>query len=210
VVGVVANSVVTDFTATRTRYGVYEPWRPSPHVSLVVRTDGDARSLAMALRRAAEAVHPQIVISASEPVVQRFEQRGTFAAPRFIALLVATFAAIALLIAAVGLHGLIADAVRQRQKEFAVRLALGSGLRQIAALVMTDALRPVCLGIAAGSIAATWLMRYIAPFLFEVSGYDLATFVVCALVLTTAALTAVANPLKRAMSTDAIQALKAE
>jgi hypothetical protein len=210
VVGVVANSVVTDFSTTPTRYGVYQAWRPSRYVSVTANAASDAAATADAMRRAVEAVHPGIVISTSEPVSRLFEKRGTFAAPRFIAALVSTVAGIALLIAAAGLHGLVADGINRRSREFSVRMALGSNAQQIAWLVVTDALRPVLLGIAAGWCAAALLMRYIAPFLYAVSGYHAPTFAACSAALVLAAMAAIALPLRRAVLTDPIQALKAE
>jgi putative ABC transport system permease protein len=134
----------------------------------------------------------------------------TNSGPRFYAMLVGVFAALALLLAAVGIYGVMAYSVAQRRTEIGVRLALGAAERQIFALVLGDSLKLTVAGLALGTAAALALSRSMASLLFGVGGADPLTYGLTALLLVLVGLTASYVPARRAMRTDPMTALRAE
>ena len=124
--------------------------------------------------------------------------------------LLTTFAAIALVLAAVGLYGVIAYSVAQRTREIGVRVALGAQPADVARLVLVEAVRLAAVGIVlgvAGAIAATGALRGL---LFGVGPTDPATFIVIALLLAGVALLSAYLPTRRALGVDPTEALRAE
>ncbi|MDQ6830597.1 MAG: ABC transporter permease [Gemmatimonadota bacterium] len=132
-------------------------------------------------------------------------------APRRLTMSLLTgFAVLALLLAALGVYGVISYAVAQRTRELAVRAALGAQRAQLLLLVMRDAGRIVGAGMVAGLICMAWLSRSMAAMLIEVSGVDLVTYVSAVLLLTIVAGIAVLVPARRATMSDPMKALSAE
>jgi putative ABC transport system permease protein len=124
--------------------------------------------------------------------------------------LLATFAGLALLLAAVGLYGVIGYMVRQRQFEFGIRLALGASRLRILANVTWEALQLVIVGLAAGAILSMVLTRTIRTLLVAVTAHDPVTFVVVPLVVILVALAATLLPAWRAMAIEPTHALRAQ
>ena len=129
---------------------------------------------------------------------------------RFTALLAAVFAAAALLLAAVGVYGVIAYSVSARRREFGVRLALGARASQIVTAVMRESTllttAGLLVGIAAAVVGAWWLRSQ----LFEVAPWDIASLAATVLILGTVAVLASALPARRALRTDPAEVLRAD
>jgi ABC-type antimicrobial peptide transport system permease subunit len=120
------------------------------------------------------------------------------------------FALLALVLAAVGLYGVIAYAVSRRTREIGIRLALGSDARRIRTMVLSEGMRPAYLGVALGLAGAVLLTRFLRSLLYQVAPIDGATFVVVSLVLLLVAALAVLVPAARASRLEPVEALRAE
>jgi putative ABC transport system permease protein len=132
------------------------------------------------------------------------------ARPRFRAVLVGSFAVLALILAVVGVFGVLAYSVQQRTREFGVRIALGANPSSVLRLVLVSAGAVIGIGITIGLIAAAFLSRSISTFLFGVQPLDPVTFVLVPLVLIATAAIAVAAPAWRAVRVDPAMAFRAE
>jgi putative ABC transport system permease protein len=130
--------------------------------------------------------------------------------PRFYATMVGAFAGLALLLAAVGVYGVMAYSVSQRTSEIGVRLALGAGQQQICRLVLGDSLRLAAVGLVCGAAGALAAGRAIRSLLFGVRSGDPVTYVATAALLVGVALLASYLPARRAMRIDPMTALRTE
>jgi putative ABC transport system permease protein len=181
---------------------------PEPGINIVLKTAGDPHALAEPLRRTVKDVDPGIAVASVETMDEILAQ--SIGSPRFYATLVAIFAALALVLAAVGIYGVMSYAVTQRTQEIGVRLALGAAERQIFALVVGESLRLAAVGLALGLAGSIALGKAIAGMLFGVAATDLATFAVTATLLTGVAFLAAYLPARRAMRIDPMEALRVE
>jgi putative ABC transport system permease protein len=176
--------------------------------TLVVRGSGDPAALAAGLRRAVRAVDPELPVyslrTLDELVADRTAQR------RLAVLLISVFAAIALLLAAVGIYGVMSYAVTQRTQEIGIRMALGAEREHIVGMVLRSGARMAVGGVVIGLLAAFGLARLITALLFETSAADPPTFSVVPLLLMAVALVACYLPARRATRVDPIQALRYE
>ena len=132
------------------------------------------------------------------------------ARPRFRAVLVGTFATLALVLAMIGVFGVLAYSVQQRMREFGVRIAMGARVRDVLRLVLTGAARLTVIGIVIGLAAAAAVSRFVATLVFPVAPLDPVTFAVVPLVLMATAAIAVAAPAWRAARVDPVEALRSE
>jgi putative ABC transport system permease protein len=132
------------------------------------------------------------------------------AQPRFRARLVGTFAALALLLAAVGIFGVLAFAVSQRTREFGIRMALGARATDVLGMVLRSGLRMTLTGVVIGLAASALLTRFFASLLFAVKPLDPLTFTVAAGLLSAVALAACLAPALRAARVDPAIALRQE
>ncbi|HEY4572494.1 MAG TPA: FtsX-like permease family protein, partial [Thermoanaerobaculia bacterium] len=174
-------------------------------VALVVRTAGDPAAVAGEVRRAVLAVDPRLPVF---DLVTMEEIRASLSATtRFNMLLLTALGTIGLLLAAVGIYGVIAYFVSQRTQEIGVRMALGATEGKVLSLVVWQAMRPVLLGLAVGLAGAAAAGRAVAGLLFGVSATDPATFAGVILVLAAAALLASWLPAKRAARVEPSRAL---
>jgi ABC-type antimicrobial peptide transport system permease subunit len=135
---------------------------------------------------------------------------GVLLPQRVGAAVTAVLGLVGLLLAAVGLYGIVAYLVGQRTREIGVRVALGAGRRDVLRLVVGDGMRPVAVGMAIGLLLAAGATRLLTSFLFGVSPLDAFTFVVGAAILAAVALAASYLPARRAAATDPVRALRAE
>ena len=209
VVGVVA-SVRHQNLAKPPDHYVYYPLAQSNTwtLDLVVRSSTADPGLGEAVRREVSSIDPDLPfydVHTLEEAVSR--SVGT---RRFTQLMLTGFAACALLLAAIGVYGLMTRAVTARIREFGVRLALGARPGQIEALVLRQGIRLVLIGTALGVVGAFGATRLLRALLFEVNPADPVTFAVAALVLGAVALAACWVPARRATGADPLEALRAE
>ncbi len=212
VIGVVRNIAAFDYPAGKPAYAVYVPLGQdkTPSTTLLIRARPAHGAVLGQVRDILRGEEPDVVLGTAGPVTSIYEQLGTYDTSRFYAVLVAIFAVLALVTAAVGLYGLIAYVVGQRRREIGVRVALGSTAGRVRALVLTDAIRPLAGGLALGWIVSWILTRYVASILYGVAPRDPVAFLTSGLILVLAALAAVLAPVRRATGVDPIQALRVE
>jgi ABC-type antimicrobial peptide transport system permease subunit len=132
------------------------------------------------------------------------------ASNRLVAILLAAFAGLALLLAAVGVLGVLSYSVERRAHELGIRVALGAARSDVVRLVMAETLSMVAVGVAVGLIAAMGLTRFAQSLLYEVSANDPLTFVGVALVLAMVGIVAGIAPARRAAGVDPAVALRSE
>ncbi|HEX5436951.1 MAG TPA: ABC transporter permease [Gemmatimonadaceae bacterium] len=193
---------------------IYLPYTVNPwtHMALIVRATGDPTRLIPALKHAVLAVEPAIPMmgwGAGFGTMDDLAARG-LSAQRFNTALLAAFALSALLLAAIGIYGLMAYAVTQRTAEIGIRMALGATRRDVLRLVVREGMRLAGAGIIlglAGSVVAT---RLLASLLYGVSATDPLTLASVAVLLTAVALAACWLPARRASGVDPLIALRAE
>jgi putative ABC transport system permease protein len=177
-------------------------------LSFVVRTDGDPARLIGTVRSLIGRVDSNVGIDALLPMEQLVASSLT--RQRFYAAVMGVFAAIAVLLSAVGVYGVLAYAVGQRTREFGVRTALGARSRDVLAMVLRQGLRLTSIGIGIGLAGAITLTRYIEGMLYDVNPLDPLTYV--AVVALFAAVTSIASylPARRATKIDPLRALRYE
>jgi predicted permease len=181
---------------------------PGYITSLVVRTTGDANAQAAAIRHAIRDVDPSQAVSAAKTMEQYLGD--LLARPRMYAALVAFFAVIAVLLAAIGIYGLIAYVVTQRTHEIGIRLALGASRRDVFRATFGQGARLTFIGLVLGVVAARGLRGLVATFLFGVTPGDPVSYVLAAAVFGAVALAAAAIPALRASRVDPTRALRYE
>jgi predicted permease len=219
VVGVVDN-VADGPLGAEPRVRAYEPFRQLPDffldgenqfgrdVKVAVLADGDPRGLAALVRQEISKLDRALALETLQPMG---EQVSDLVSPQRVStLLVTVFAAIALLLASVGLYGLLAFTIGLRQKEIAVRMALGAERRAVIGMVIAQAARLVAIGLLIGLPGSLALTRVVASLLYQANPYDLAAFAVIPAVLVPAAFIACAIPAWRAARVAPIVALRAE
>jgi len=209
IVGVVRNVRTRSLESEPAAVIYRSVWQTSNlNLTLVVRTDGAPAVLAEGIRREVHAVDP------TEPVygVRTMDDvvAAALAQRRFTMLLLALFAATALLLSAIGIYGVTAYFVNQRTQEIGIRVALGAAPRDVIRLVLGQGVRLAACGVAAGLIGALGITRSIDRLLYGISARDPLTFVTLAAVLTAIALLACYVPARRATRVDPIVALRYE
>jgi len=175
---------------------------------VAIRTAGDPRGLTPALRKMISEIDPTQPVFGVETLEQALAD--SIAPRRFNLFLLGTFAAVALLLALVGIYGVMAYSVAERTREIGVRLALGAQSGQVVRLVVREGLATAVAGIAAGLAAAWGLTRLMADLLYGVKPHDPWTFAAVALALTATALLACGMPALRAARVDPVVALRDE
>jgi putative ABC transport system permease protein len=177
--------------------------------TLVVRTDGDPRGLAPAVRDAVRALDPEMPLYDVKTLEQLVAGR-TLLLPRLAAQFALLFAGAAVLLAMVGLYGVVAFSVARRVREIGIRMALGASRPRIVLMVMRDGASLALLGVGLGLLGALACTRVLASVLFGVGATDVATFAsVSALLLGVAALAAF-MPARRATAVDPLASLRSE
>ena len=177
-------------------------------MSVVVRADDAGTTLFERLRRLVQSQHHQNVVY--RPQTMNEIIAGTLATRRFSMILLDAFALVALLLASLGLYGVIAYLVGQRTHELGIRLALGAGRWDVLRLVLRQGMQMALGGVGLGLLAALGLTRLLSKLLYGVSATDPATFVSVALLLTLVALAACWIPARRATKVDPLIALRCE
>jgi ABC-type antimicrobial peptide transport system permease subunit len=175
---------------------------------LVVRAHGDPGGLLGAVRERVRQVDPDVPVSNAQTMQARVS--ASVAQPRLQTIVLGTFASLALVLAAVGVYGVTAYAVRQRTREIGIRMALGAGRRAILALLLGKGVAMVATGVGAGVVGALALTRAMRMLLYGVSATDPLVFVALTAVLALVALFAALLPARRATRLDPVIALRDE
>jgi len=180
----------------------------SSELVLVVRTASDPQAQVAAIRNAVHGLDKGLpwygVQTLSEMVSDSSREK------RFVALLLALFAAVALALASVGIYGVVSYSVSQRTREIGIRMAFGAEVRNVLGMVLREGLRLVIAGVAVGLLGAWALSRYLTSILYAVRATDLATYILAALLMTAVALVAALVPARRATKVDPMVALRYE
>jgi putative ABC transport system permease protein len=210
VVGVIGD-VKYNGLAEKTQPACYEPLTQAPpsFAFLIVKTEGpDPLSLVSAVRNEVKSLDRELPVTNVRSLEEHFAL--SVARPRFQTTLVALFAALALILASVGIYGVISYSVTQRTHEMGVRIALGALSRDVLMLVVKQGMTLTAIGVAIGLIASFALTRLMKTLLFGVSATDAMTFVLIPLLLTVVALAACLIPARRATKVDPLQAIRHE
>ena len=176
--------------------------------SIVVRSAGDPLALVALVRQAVLGIDPNLPLDNVMTMDQRLS--ASVAEPRFYALLLGLFAALALLLAVVGIYGVLSYNVSQRHREIGVRMALGAQRRDILRLVVRQGLLLTFIGVALGLAGAFGVTRFLATLLFGVTTTDPATYVGLSVLLVVVAFLACWIPARRATRVDPMTALRYE
>ncbi|HEV3485501.1 MAG TPA: ABC transporter permease, partial [Vicinamibacterales bacterium] len=214
VVGVAADArfrdLTTDLTAPRLEPDIYFPFtqRPEPDLEIAVRTRDGAPVSPAVLQAAVAAVDSSLPLYA----VQRLEDavRRQTSTARFGSALLTIFSAGALLLAAIGLYGLIAYVVGLSRREIGIRLALGADAQRVAFLIVGIGLMLVSAGVVIGAAGAAAAGRALRSQLFQTAPFDAPTFAAVAVLLFLIAIVASAIPTARAVRVDPQSALRSE
>ncbi|HTY07272.1 MAG TPA: ABC transporter permease [Gemmatimonadales bacterium] len=209
VVGVVGHMAHEGLDAPR-RVQVYFPLAQTGNANLVyaVRTSGPPLAALSAARNAVRSVDPDLPLAATTDMEQMID--GSLGARRFAMLLLGGFALLAMILASVGLYGVMSYTVTQRAREMGVRLALGADTGDVLGLVLKQGVNLTLVGVVIGIGAAALLTRVMKTMLYDVGTTDPLTFVTIPFVLLAVALLATYLPARRATRTDPIVALRAE
>lgn len=207
VIGVVEDMKYADLRAP-TQPSVYFPHRQAPfrRMTVVARTRADPEAAVAAVREAVGKADPDLAISRIWTMRELMSR--SMARDRFSTLLLGTFGAVALLLAAVGIYGVISFAVACRIGELGVRVALGASSTRVIWLVLRRVALLLAAGLALGTAGAVWLGRLMTSQLFGVSAADPATFAGVAVLLSLVALAASVVPTMRALRVDPVEALR--
>ncbi len=208
VVGVVADARINDLK--RTANMVYVPYWQNPwwRAFFFIRSPQPTSALADSIRRTIWNIDPQVAI----PTLKSLDDQvnDSVATERFQAMLLSSFGIAALLLAVLGVYGVLAYSVSLRQQEFGIRVALGSGKTALIQLVLRQAAIPVVGGILAGLALAFAASRSIASLLYETKAGDPTVIISSIAVLLLAAFLAALLPARRAASVDPMRALRSE
>jgi predicted permease len=218
VVGIVGNVKVDSLDETRPVDTIYtsvaqvtvspgEKWR-SFSLTMAVRTSSDPHNATSAITSAVHEVGADIpvvnVLSMEDVIAQSMSPQ------RFNFFLLAAFAALALLLAAVGIYGVLSYTVRRRVREIGIRMALGASNSDVLRMVVTDGMKPILVGVAVGLVAALALSRLVASLVFGVHPTDPLTFSVVVMILITVGMLANILPAYRATRIEPVRTLREE
>ncbi len=209
VVGVVGAVHLASLTQEPGMVVYFPHWQqPRRDMSVVARTVGDPSRSAAAIRRAVWSVDRDIAIPQMRTMAEVVSE--SVAGQRFQAFLLLAFALIALLLASLGIYGVVAYTVSQRTNEIGIRMALGARPGTVGRLVIGQAARPVAAGLAVGLVTAMGTGRVIQSLLYGVSPLDPVTYAAVAALLAVVALAACLAPAGRAARVDPVTALRYE
>jgi predicted permease len=211
IVGIARDSKYAEVKESKTPsfwYIPYEQFDRVGQLTLHLRSAGDAAKMTAMIRREAAAIDPNVPLFSIRTLEEQVEEHLRL--DKLVATLASIFGGLALLLAAVGLYGVMAYAVARRTREIGLRMALGAGQSRVLWMVLRETLNLVAIGVIAGVPAAFALARYIKTLLFGVQPTDLFNLVAAILLLTTVAITAGFLPARRAARVDPMIALRWE
>jgi predicted permease len=210
VVGVVAHSRSNSLEADTAEGFYFLPFAqvPNPGASIIVRTSRPLESVATDIAAAVRTSDSSIAVYDVKTMDQRINE--SLVGRKFVVILLGAFAGLALLLAALGLYGVISFSVRLRTRELGVRMALGAQRSNVLKLVLIQGLHLAAFGMLFGVIAAAALSRLFSSLLFRVSVLHVAPWIGAALLLMATVLLATYLPARRAASIEPIKALRTE
>jgi putative ABC transport system permease protein len=211
VVGVVGDVKITGLDEA-VKPVLYYSFRQSPGtlVNLVARTQSDPNALAASIRNEVRSLEPDTAILNIRTMDELISQTPASFMRRFPALLISIFAGVALLLASIGIYGVVSYSVSQQTHYIGVRMALGASPADILKMVLKQGLFLALLGVGIGVLAALGLMRLLSTLLYEVSTSDFTTFAIVTGALFVVALLACYLPARRATKVDPLVALRYE
>ena len=183
-------------------------FRPEYGLTFHVRTSGSVQEAIQSVRAETSAIDPSLTVFDAQPMTEYIA--ASLFGTKIAATLLSVLSGVGLLLAAMGLYGVLAYSVAQRTQEIGLRIALGAGPGEVLQMVLKQGLQLTLLGVAAGTAIALALGRFLASLLYGVKPADLQTFLGVWLVLTTVALVACAIPVRRATRIDPMVALRYE
>ena len=209
VVGVVGD-VRNEGLAATPQPTVYFPFSMAPRAAtqLFIRTTGDPVGMTAAVRQAIRAADPLQPIADIRTL--RSAMADTVAQPRFYTILLTLFGGVAVLLAALGMYGVVAYTVTRRTTEIGIRMALGAQARDVVRMVVRRSALPTAAGIVVGMVVALVVTRWMASMLFQVRPMDPVTFGAAGVLLAGVALLASWLPARRAARIDPLSALRAD
>ncbi|MBD0372278.1 MAG: ABC transporter permease [Pyrinomonadaceae bacterium] len=211
IVGVVGDEKVTRMD-TATTPVVYGPYLQDPGrtLNLVVRTSSDPSVVTNSVRSQIQSLDPDLPVFDVRTMQEVIDRSPSTFLRRYPAFLIGTFAAVSLLLAIIGIYGVISYSVTQRTQEIGVRMALGAQRRDILKLIVGQGMTLALLGVGLGLLAAFILTRFLESLLFNVSAKDPLVYAGVSLLLIVVALLACYIPARRAMRVDPMTALRYE
>ena len=189
---------------------MYVPFAQAPlyGAEVVVRSSLSASSVAAGIRQAVRSIDKNLPVTDIEPLNDALGK--SISQERFRTFLLGSFSAIALMLAAVGIFGVMSYSASQRTHEIGIRIALGAGRREVLRLILGQGMKLALFGLGIGVVAAFLLTRLMSSLLYGVSATDPVTFASVAIILLSVALTACYIPARRAMRVDPMVALRHE
>jgi predicted permease len=177
-------------------------------IYVVLHTRGDVTATQQLVRGILTELDPALPLSRVESLDELVG--SSVASRRFVMMLLAAFASVALVLALAGIYGVLSYAVSRRTSEIGVRLALGASPKGVLRLIVAQGMLPVAVGVVAGVAAAVGLTRLMASLLFGISATDVATYAGVAAILAAAALVSCYLPARQALKVDVVAALRKE
>ena len=184
------------------------PWPSMLNMRVALRTKGDPAAMTESVREAIQAIDPDLPLAKVSTLTTLVDD--SMSQPRFSVFLLGSFGVLALLLASIGMYGVISYSVLQRTQEIGIRMALGAQRRNVFGMVLGQGARLAGLGIGIGFVTALGVTRLLASFLYGVGPTDPLTFAAVSLLLLGIALLACYLPARRAMRVDPMVALKYE
>jgi predicted permease len=210
IVGVVGHAKKSDLAGDTVKGKYYYPLfqMPLPFATFLARTQSDPAGFSSAVREAVRSADPTLAVSRIKLLSDMVS--ASLAPRRFVVMLLGIFAGMALLMAVIGLYGVISYSVTQRTQEIGIRMALGAQASGVLSMVIGQGMQLAGIGAVIGLAASLAFSRLLRNQLFHVSAFDPLTFVVTALILIAAALLACYIPARRATRVDPMDALRYE
>ncbi len=178
------------------------------HLQVAARTAGDPASIAPTIVSAIHSMSPNTPVTDIRTMQDLLEE--SISPQRFNMLLLAAFAGIAVLLAAIGIYSVLAYSVRQRVRDIGIRIALGAQLRDVMRMVIAEGLKPTGLGVVIGIVASVFIGRVLSSLIFGVKAFDVPTLVAVSLLLVAVGLVASLSPALRATHIDPLTTLRDE
>ena len=177
-------------------------------MDVVIRTQSGVAALQSALRNIVHEFDRDLYVPSLEPLEKHIG--ATLAQPRFNMMLLGCFAGVAMILAAIGIYGVIAYSVAQRTKEIGIRMALGAQRIDMLTMILRQSFTVIGIGLLAGLLGGLAVTRLMSSLLYGVSPTDLSIYAIVTVLLSAAALVATWFPARRAMTVDPIVALRYE